>query len=270
MKYFISSSVKKELKDVVKLANELDCDIEISRFSNDLSNIDEIFESRIDGFKNDLKDFGGELNVHSFFIDLTAVTVDPLIKKVSHHRFEQTLYAAKKLGAKTVVYHTGFHENLKFSDYHKFFKEGYIAYWKDFVKDFEKADIVAVLENVQEKSPDFIFDVINAVDSPNLKASIDIGHINIHSDVPVVEWIKKYGDLLHHMHFHNNDTTDDSHCSLLGGTLDVEEILKTLGDLNLQPKMVLEIFKENDVRESLNYLKEVQSKLEKAKELQCR
>lgn len=265
MNYFISSSVKKEFKEAVKLAKELDCNLEISRIAHNLDDIDETFDARIEDFKNNLKDFDGELSLHSFFIDLTAVSSDPMIKKISRHRFQQIFDAAKYLGAKTVVYHTGFHQQLKFSDYHKFFKDGYIAYWKKFVKQFEEAGIVAVLENVQEISPDFIFDVVKEINSPNLKASIDIGHVNIHSKVPIVDWIKKYDKNLYHMHFHSNDGTDDTHNSILEGNINIDAIFKTLNDLKLNPIKVLEIFKENDVRESLEYLK----KTEKTEELQC-
>lgn len=251
MQKFISSSVFKNFKDSVVFAQDLGVNLEISRISGCLDNIDEIFETRIEEMKEELKEFKGEISLHSFFIDLTPVSADPLIRKVSHKRFEQCLRAAIYLNAKTVVFHTGYHASLKFSDYYLYFKEEFILYWKEFVNSFEKAGIIAVLENVEELGPEFILDIIKAVDSPNLQASIDIGHAHLHSNVQLADWIRIYGKYLYHMHLHNNYGDDDTHQSLLSGTINPDEVFETLKKLNLKPKMVFEIFEKKDVIESI-------------------
>ncbi len=252
MQKFISSSVYKKFKDSVNFASELGLNLEISRFANNLDDIEETFDIRVEQMKKDLKGFKGELSLHAFLFDLCVVSQDPLVKSVSRKRFEQSLNAAEYLGAKTVVYHTGFNAALKHSLYRMLYKENFIIYWKDFVKSFEDAGITAVLENVQEKNPEFILDVVKTVNSPNLKASIDIGHVNIHSKVPVVDWIKQYNKFLYHMHLHNNYGQDDTHNSLLRGTVNVQEVFQTLYDMKLEPKVVFEIFEPQDVIDSLD------------------
>ena len=251
MQTFISSSVFNDFKEAVNLAQELGVNLEVSRFATNLDDIDETFYDRVKQMKQDLKDFQGEVSLHAMFFDLCVVSADPLIREVSLKRAEQSLFAAKEFNAKTVVFHTGLNTTLKYAPYHLIFKKKYIAFWKEFVKEFEEAGMVAVIENLQETSPEFIFDVVKAVDSPNLRVSLDIGHVNIHSDVPVVEWIKYYNKYIYHMHIHNNYGDDDTHNSLLKGTINVQEVFDTIKKLKLNPKIILEIFEKGDVMESL-------------------
>ena len=257
MQKFISSSVCKNFEDSVKFAKELGTNIEISRFARDLADIDETFDSRVQAMKKALENFDGEVSLHGFLFDLCVVSLDPLIRKVSRQRFMQTYEAAKILGAKTVLFHTGFNAPLKCEDYRRSFRKNFIAYLKDFVKDFEASNIVMVLENVQETGPEFILDIIENVGSNNLKASLDIGHANIHSEIPVVEWIKTYGENLYHMHIHNNYGDDDSHFSLLDGNIDAKAVFRTVLECGLNPKIIFEIFEKKAVIESIALLDEV-------------
>ncbi len=257
MQKFISSSVCKNFEDSVKFAKELGTNIEISRFARDLADIDETFDSRVQAMKKALENFDGEVSLHGFLFDLCVVSLDPLIRKVSRQRFMQTYEAAKILGAKTVLFHTGFNAPLKCEDYRRSFRKNFIAYLKDFVKIFEESGMVMVLENVQETGPEFILDIIENVGSNNLKASLDIGHANIHSEIPVTEWIKTYGENLYHMHIHNNYGDDDSHFSLLDGNIDAKTVFRTVLECGLNPKIIFEIFEKKAVIESIAILDEV-------------
>ena len=257
MQKFISSSVCKNFEDSVKFAKELGTNIEISRFARDLADIDETFDSRVQAMKKALENFDGEVSLHGFLFDLCVVSLDPLIRKVSRQRFMQTYEAAKILGAKTVLFHTGFNAPLKCEDYRRSFRKNFIAYLKDFVKNFEESGMVMVLENVQETGPEFILDIIENVGSNNLKASLDIGHANIHSEIPVTEWIKTYGENLYHMHIHNNYGDDDSHFSLLDGNIDAKTVFRTVLECGLNPKIIFEIFEKKAVIESIAILDEV-------------
>ena len=59
--------------------------------------------------------------------------------------------------------------------------------------------------------------------------------------------------MLKHMHFHNNFKDEDSHSSLLKGSLDIKEILLTLKDMYLFPQITFEIFDKEDLLESVEY-----------------
>ena len=110
---------------------------------------------------------------------------------------------------------------------------------------------MATIENVHEPNPDFIRNLVWAVNSPNLGVTIDIGHCNLHSEILPQDWIKEYGIMLKHMHFHNNFKDEDSHSSLLKGDINIKNILKTLKEMQLYPSITFEIFDKEDLLESI-------------------
>ena len=77
----------------------------------------------------------------------------------------------------------------------------------------------------------------------------------------ISEWIKNYGIMLHHMHFHNNYKDEDSHSSLLKGSLDIEPIIKTLNEMQLNPQITFEIFDKDELFESVKYFDDIADKI---------
>ena len=249
MNKLISSSVyKKDFRKVAKIATELGCGIEISRFK--MFSTEEQKQKALFETKTALEGVQGELTLHGHFFDLNVASRDPEIERVSIMRFQQTFDIAKELGIKTVLYHSGYNA-FKHTDYQIQFAQWCLDFWTDFIKQFEKAGIVAVIENVLEETPEKNLKIIETINSPNLKLSLDIGHANVYSNVPVVEWIKAYKKHLYHMHLHNNFGDDDSHKSVLNGSINFHQVLETLRNENLSPKVVFEIFNETELRESV-------------------
>lgn len=256
-KKFISSTVDfHNFQNAVNIANELNCGIEISRFGK-LRELDDNFDKTLNEYRAILKDFEGEVSLHGFFSNLSVASKDPLIKKASVKRYYQSFEIAAELGAKTVVFHTCYNNLLKHKDYQNMFFVQNIEFFKEFILNFEKEGITATMENVHEADYNFIRNLVGAVNSPNFKTTIDVGHINLHSEISPSEWIKNYGIMLHHMHIHNNFKDEDSHSSLLNGNINYVEIFKTLKEIQLKPLIVFEIFDENDLRESVKYFNEV-------------
>lgn len=250
-KLLLSSSVTSNLKDSVNIAEELGLGIEISRLPN-FKNIDTAFDKILIELQKSLLNFGGRKTLHGMFFDQSVASIDPEIRAISQKRHRQSLEAAKAINADIIVFHSG-NKGMKHKVSQDKFKNSSIIFWKDFIKEFEDANITAVIENVLERDPNLILDIISGVDSQNLKASIDTGHANLFSETSIKEWIKIYGKHLHHMHIHNNFGDDDSHNSLLNGSIDFNEIFKTLKELNLNPTIIFEMFKKDDLIESLNY-----------------
>lgn len=250
-KLLISSSVTSNLKDSARLAEKLGLGIEVSRLPN-FKNIDTSFDEIIVELKKALVDFNGFKSIHGMFFDQSIASVDPEIRAISQKRHKQSLIAAKSINANIVVFHSG-NKGMKHKVSQDKFKNSSIIFWKEFIKEFEDANITAVIENVLERDYNLILDIVSAVNSPNLKTSIDTGHANLFSKVKISEWIKAYGKYLHHMHIHNNFGDDDSHYSLLKGNIDFNEIFDTLKELKLNPAIVFEIFNKKDLIESIEY-----------------
>lgn len=253
MEFLISSTISKDLKKSVKIAEKLGFGIELSRIPNIISNkrpFEDVKREMEDIFGN----FKGPKSVHGLFFDLSIASIDDDIREISIKRYLQSLDIAKAIGAKTIVYHTGNEATIKHKKFQQTYSEDSIKFWKNYIKTYENANIIAVQENVSENTHDSILTIVNAVNSPYLKASLDTGHVNVHSTQKVSDWIKGYRQNLKHLHIHNNYGDDDAHLSLLKGTLDFKEIFDTIKEVNISPVIVLEIFTENDLYESVDYL----------------
>ena len=254
---FISSTVDyHNFRGALDVACELNCGIEISRFGR-LKDIEDSFDITKKEYLAALKDFDGDVTLHGFFSNLNVASKDPLIREVSEKRYYQSLELASEFGAKTVIFHTCFNNLLKHREYRQMYFQRNIEFFHEFIPYFEKEGIIATLENVHESDWELIRSIVATVNSPNLKVTIDIGHCNLHSDYSVSEWIRNYGIMLHHMHFHNNYRDEDSHSSLLNGSLDIEPVIKTLKDMCLLPQITFEIFDKDALFESVKYFDEV-------------
>ncbi len=250
MKKLLSSSIDSDLGNVVKIANELNLGIEISRLPKHL-NVDDEFEEMKDYLCKNLEGFKNEITMHGQFSDLNIASIDKEIKKISEKRYYQSLELAQCINASTLLFHTN-KKSTKHIGAQKKFDKNFLNFWQDFIKDIEKTKLVAVLENVHEKTPNFIKNVIQEINSPKLKASLDVGHVNVYSDIEVEIWLNEYKDILHHMHIHNNFGDDDSHFSITKGSLDCQKIVNTLKHNNLEPIIVFEVFNLNDLKSSLD------------------
>ena len=250
---FISSTVSyHDFQKAVNIASELNCGIEISRFGR-LADIEDNFEKNKHEYKTILDDFDNEVTLHGFFSNLNIAAKDPLIAQISEKRYYQSLELAQYFDVSTVIFHTCYNNLLKHKQYQEMFFLKNIEFYKNFIKSFEELGITATIENVHEPNPEFIRALEGAVNSPNLGVTIDVGHCNLHSDIKPSLWIKEYGIMLKHMHFHNNYKDEDSHSSLLKGSLDIKDVLLTLKEMQLYPQITFEIFNEDDLYESVEY-----------------
>lgn len=250
-KLLLSSSIDQDLSKVVKIANELNLGIEISRLPKHID-IDNCFNQVEDYLCENLSGFKNEITMHGQFSDLNIASLDKEIKKISEKRYYQSLKLAKSINASTLLFHTN-KKSTKHIGAQKKFDKNFLNFWQSFIKDIEKTKLTVVLENVHEKTPDFIKNVIKEINSNQLKASLDIGHVNVYSDIDVEIWLNEYKDILHHMHIHNNFGDDDSHFSIIKGSLDCQRIVNTLKHNNLEPIIVFEVFNLNDLKSSLDF-----------------
>lgn len=249
-KLLISSSAKKTIRESVLLAKELNTGIEISRlplYKTKGLTIDDT----VNILKSDLDGFNNRVTVHAMFSDVNIAGQDYLLREIAEQRCYQSYEVGKALSADTILYHTG-NKGTKHYGSIEIFKKNFVSFWKEFIKEFEKTGIIAVIENVFETEPQFCLELFEKIDSPNLKLALDAGHVNLYAhDTKVTEWIKAYGDNLYHLHIHNNFRTNDDHSHLENGTLDYNEILTMIKNSNVNPSFVLEMFTEEDIRRSV-------------------
>lgn len=189
---------------------------------------DAAVREKIDGISN--------LLFHAPFNELFPCAIDPKARELAASRYRQAIRLAKNYGAEKVIIHGGYNPWIY---YPVWYTEQSILFWKDFLKDDPGVEIV--LENVLETEAAMLLDIIKAVDSPNLRMCLDIGHVNAYSKVPVMDWLEICAPYISHFHIHNNDGTWDTHSPLNRGSIPMREFLNRAAVLCPDATFTLEL-----------------------------
>ena len=137
---------------------------------------------------------GLRLLLHAPFAELSPCAIDPLVRDVVRRRFDQALFAADVIGAKRIVFHSGFIPFVYYKEY--------------FIDEFTAA-------------------VAEGVNDSRFGLCLDIGHANSRvSEIPLPHWIDRFAPKLMHVHLHNNFGGDDLHNPLGSGNIPMRETIE--------------------------------------------
>ena len=162
-------------------------------------------------------------------------------------RLEQALKMGHRMGATQMVLHSltlWDRDNML----HMGYEAGKVALVQDTmgdaVKMAEDFGITIVLENIEDTDPAWRAGLIDAFGSDRIRLSIDTGHAHyIHSrfGAPhVVDFIKRAGNMLEHVHLQDTDGSADRHWGLGEGQLPWFPIFQALGKLESNPRLIME------------------------------
>ena len=183
--------------------------------------------------------------LHGPFNELFPCAIDPEARNLAARRYRQAIGLARDYGADKVVIHAGFNPWLY---YPVWFREQSAVFWREFLA--EEPGVEIVLENVLEQEPEWMTDILRAVDSPRLRLCLDVGHVNAYSPVDAAEWLRRCAPWISHFHLHNNNGTRDAHDPLFRGSIPMEELLTLAGELCPEATFTLELpDAENSARE---------------------
>ena len=188
--------------------------------------------------------------LHGPFNELFPCAIDPEARDLAARRYRQAIALARDYGADKVVIHAGFNPWLY---YPVWFREQSAVFWREFLA--EEPGVEIVLENVLEQEPEWMTEILRAVDSPRLRLCLDVGHVNAYSPVDTAEWLRRCAPWISHFHLHNNNGTRDAHDPLFRGSIPMEELLTLAGDLCPEATFTLELpDAENSARELMKII----------------
>lgn len=190
------------------------------------------------------------LTLHGPFFDLSPASFDTQIKAVTFNRFMTACNIAHKLGAKKIIFHSGF---IPLVYYVEGWLQNSILFWKEFMASCS-SHLTICIENVFETDPLPLKQLLQTVDHPQFKFCLDVGHVNAYSPLSLDHWINELSPYIDHVHLHNNDGTKDQHQGLLQGSLCIKDCLDQLNQITPTATITLEMYDENALIESLNYL----------------
>lgn len=107
----------------------------------------------------------------------------------------------------------------------------------------ESEGVTLMLENFVSPfdNPETFSRIVEEV--PGLKVHLDVGHSNINQEKNLAEdFFKEFGEDIVHLHFSDNNGKKDDHLPLGCGSIDWEQVVRTVKGLGFDGTITLEIF----------------------------
>ncbi|MBC8100163.1 MAG: sugar phosphate isomerase/epimerase [Armatimonadetes bacterium] len=251
------SAGRHNIEQCVALASERGLGIEVMAFAfPDV--LDGDWKTLLKHYKQLLAPVPGKITMHGPFLDMVSGSPDDRINDVCRHRYLHALDIAAELGSKIVVLHANFIGSLHNVPYRNGWHLRNIDFWRPIAESAAEIDVTIVLENMWEFDPGIIGDLLAAVNHPNLRACIDVGHAHLFSDslFTLLDWFNVMEPWLLHTHMNNNNGKIDEHHSFdfERGVINYPEVLRMYRGLPSQPPIVLEMDTVEDMRASLHHL----------------
>jgi len=242
---------------------ETDRDLEIQDFiGTDV--LDGNFDNAVKRLKKALEGYGGRLSLHGPFKGFSIYCKDELIMEAVRARISKCLDAVEAVGATQMVLHSPYsfwaaQNDQILNGYVNKMVEQTAGLLEPLVKRAHDIGCVIVIENIEDPDPEFRKTLIDMIDSPALKASLDTGHahcsIGIQADSATSQQhIDGLGDRLVHMHLHDNYTDGDWHHIPGQGNIEWEVVFDSIKNLTAPPRLILELRDRKELAKAAQYL----------------
>ena len=217
----------------------------------------------VDRAKRALEGYKGRHGLHGPFWDLPLATWDPQIRAVVHDRMFKALDICAALGSTHMVIHSPYtawdHNNIfNYAGARDSLFERFHATMAPVVARAAEIGTMLVLENIDDVDPQFRVDLAAEMGSDHLQTSVDTGHAQYaygsRGAPPVDYFVKAAGNALQHVHLQDADGYADRHWPLGDGTVRWEAVFQALGQLESQPRLIIEVFTVQGVLRSMEML----------------
>ena len=196
----------------------------------------------------------GRIGLHGPYVGFTIDSADPDVALIVQARMLKSLEVCEALGASQMVIHspitTWDHGNQQVSAHDALIQIELARYTLGPVlKRAEDTGVGLVLENIEDVDPAARVRMVDALNSPALKVSLDTGHAqyaHVTAGAPPVDtYIMAAGKRLDHVHLQDSDGFADRHWHPGDGPLNWHAIFAALHALPQMPRLILEV---NDLR----------------------
>lgn len=196
------------------------------------------------------------LTSHGAFFDVIIFSTDRKIRKVSELRIQQSIDAARKIGAKSVIFHTNYqHEFLSSQIYRDGWLNTNEGFWRKTAE--ENPDLNFYMENMCDRSPIMITELAKRLaDVSNFGICLDYAHATIYG-ADIDEWVKSVAPYTKHLHINDNDLIDDLHLAVGDGKIDWERFKSHLSEYFPTQTVLIETSEISNQRRSAEYLEKL-------------
>ena len=227
--------------DASRIAREYGLGLEIAEYctawnmDEKFAGVDPVVQKKLEGISRS--------TLHAPYNELFPCAIDKKARALAAERYRHAIELAKRYGSKKVVIHAGYNPWIY---YPIWFVEQSIVFWKEFMQEDPGVEIA--LENVLETDNQWLVDIVKAVDHPNFRMCLDVGHASAYSKIPLMTWLESWAPYITHFHIHNNDGfgtdgTADKHAPLMDGAIPMKELLLRIEELCPDATIALELMK---------------------------
>ena len=212
----------------VALLEEHDIGLELQSYGLDGVMSPAAWAGRVATHKEIVALFSGKVAVHGPFLGLVYNYMDHLLRAAVKERMGMTFDLARTLGAERLVLHTNFRYEVLQFELERFWLEGNVVYWTKEIERYAERGIQVVLENLVEPNPELMVELADRVGSEYFGLCLDVGHVNVFSELSPAEWVERMGKRLFHVHLHDNNGKTDQHLPVGSGTIDFDSLFDAL------------------------------------------
>lgn len=112
-------------------------------------------------------------------------------------------------------------------------------------------------------------ELLNLINAPNLRLTLDLGHLECQQELPMVNFIRRWGRRIVNVHVSDMKAGAHEHMMLGEGDVDFTPAFQALVDVGYQGGLHVELSRHshdapNAVKQAFNFLKPIMKKLKKA------
>lgn len=200
-----------------------------------------------------LRQEGLLITLHGPFYDLVPGGMDKNMLKATRERLKEVFDLIPVFEPVSIVCHTGY-DRKRYNEVRDEWLEIAVETWTPLVEDLKGTQTILLLENVYEKTPTMLQNLLRRLDSENTGFCFDAGHMTVFSETTMEGWLKAVGPFVKELHLHDNDGTWDDHLAIGAGKIDFETLFKYLEGNHLRPIITLEAHKEKWIWQSIEAL----------------
>ena len=191
----------------------------------------------------------GKIGIHGPFFGLDIANPDPELRAVITKRLLQGLQIAEAVNGTHMVVHSPFTywhvlNRRNFAYIHGSMLEAAAECLAPVLTRAADIGCTLMLENIDDTDPADRRALVEMVDHPNLRLSIDTGHAELahgrYNAPPPVDFVADAGGLLGHVHLQDADGFADRHWHPLEGRVLWAPIMAAIAQLPTPPRLIIE------------------------------
>ena len=176
--------------------------------------------------------------LHGAFYSIAVESEDPLIRRISEKRVRQSMDAARALGVRGVVFHTGTIPNFRNAEYREVWLKRNRLFWQEICREYPETEIL--MENMFDMEPGFLLALAaEMAEDTNFGICLDYAHAQVFGGDPV-KWLAETAPYVRHMHINDNNGLEDQHLAVGDGVIDWETYDRCVRGAGIAPSVLVE------------------------------